>query len=158
MVSKHRRKDSQMVRKSLLGLTTATITAAALTISAPVPTPPALLAHEQQLSQRAVDLTAASTPYRQAQNVVNTLLPALVNTFGAQPTVTLDTLLAKVPASMLTDLLNANGNTINVATLLGTLGLNTAGSDLNTAVTEAISAALTDFLASATTGENAVAL
>ncbi|WP_395309006.1 hypothetical protein V4U86_27505 [Mycobacterium sp. AMU20-3851] len=139
-------------------MTTATITTAALTISAPVPTPPALLAQEQQLSQRAVDLTAASTPYRQAQNVVNTLLPALVNTFGAQPTVTLDTLLAKVPASMLTDLLNANGNTINVATLLGTLGLNTAGSDLNTAVTEAISAALTDFLASATTGENAVAL
>ena len=123
MVSKHRKKDSQTVRKSLLVLTTATVTAAALTISAPTPTPPALLAQEQQLSQRAVDLTAASTPYQQVQNVVNTLLPALV-TFGAEPRVNLNTLLAQVPPGLLTDLLNANGGTINVATLLATLGLN----------------------------------
>lgn len=128
--------------------------AATIAVSAPVPTPPALLAQEQH----SVSLTAASTPYQQAQNVINTLLPALVNTFGAQPRVTLDTLLAQVPPSMLTDLLNANGNTINVASLLATLGLNDAGSDLNTAVTAAISSALTDFLASATTGENATAL
>lgn len=141
-------------------MATATVTAAALTVSASVPTPPALLAQEQQLvrEQRSVSLTAASTPYQQAQNVINTLLPALVNTFGAQPRVTLDTLLAQVPAGLLTDLLNANGNTINVAALLGTLGLNDAGSDLNTAVTAAISSALTDFLTSATTGEGAVAL
>lgn len=128
--------------------------AATIAVSAPVPTPPALLAQEQH----SVSLTAASTPYQQAQNVINTLLPALVDTFGAQPRVTLDTLLAQVPQSMLTDLLNANGNTINVASLLATLGLNDAGSDLNTAVTAAISSALTDFLASATTGENATAL
>lgn len=141
-------------------MATATVTAAALTVSASVPTPPALLAQEQQLvrEQRSVSLTAASTPYQQAQNVINTLLPALVNTFGAQPRVTLDTLLAQVPAGLLTDLLNANGNTINVAALLGTLGLNDAGSDLNTAVTAAISSALTDFLTSATTGDGAVAL
>lgn len=140
-------------------MTTATVTAAAVTMAAAVPTPPALLAQEQQLvEQRNVSLTAASTPYQQLQNVVNTVLPALVNTFGAQPRVTLDTLLAQVPDSLLTDLLNANGGTINVATLLTTLGLNDPGSDLNAAVTEAISAALTDFLASATTGENAVAL
>ncbi len=135
-------------------MTTATAVAATIAVSAPVPTPPALLAQEQH----SVSLTAASTPYQQAQNVINTLLPALVNTFGAQPRVTLDTLLAQVPQSMLTDLLNANGNTINVASLLATLGLNDAGSDLNTAVTAAISSALTDFLASATTGENATAL
>ena len=138
----------------MLGVTTATAVAATIAVSAPVPTPPALLAQEQH----SVSLTAASTPYQQAQNVINTLLPALVNTFGAQPRVTLDTLLAQVPQSMLTDLLNANGNTINVASLLATLGLNDAGSDLNTAVTAAISSALTDFLASATTGENATAL
>lgn len=140
-------------------MTTATVTAAAVTMAAAVPTPPALLAQEQQLiEQRDISLTAASTPYQQLQDVVNTVLPALVNTFGAQPRVTLDTLLAQVPDSLLTDLLNANGGTINVATLLTTLGLNDPGSDLNAAVTEAISSALTDFLASATTGENAVAL
>lgn len=143
----------------LLGVTTATAMAATIAVSAPVPTPPALLAQEQQLSaQRNVSLTAASTPYEQLQAVINTVLPGLVNTFGAQPRVTLDTLLAQVPDSLLTDLLNANGGTVNVATLLTTLGLNDPGSDLNTAVTEAISSALTDFLNSATTGENAAAL
>lgn len=154
MGSKHRRISSQPIRTALLGVTTATAMAATIAVSAPVPTPPALLAQEQH----RVDLTAASTPYQQTQDVINTLLPALIDTFGAQPRVTLDDLLSQVPASMLTDLLNANGNTINVATLLGTLGLNTAGSDLNTAVTEAISAALTDFLTSATTGDGAAAL
>ncbi|MGW0160428.1 hypothetical protein ACWDUN_14045 [Mycobacterium sp. NPDC003323] len=144
----------------MLGLTTATVTAAALTITAPVPTPPALLAQEQQLTvqQRNVGLTAASTPYQQVQDFINTVLPAIVDTFGAQPRVTLDTLLAQVPDSLLTDLLNANGGTINVSTLLSTLGLNDPGSDLNAAVTEAISSALTDFLASATTGAGADAL
>lgn len=154
MSNKHRKNSSRTVRSALLGVTTATAMAATIAVSAPVPTPPALLAQEQH----SVSLTAASTPYQQAQNVINTLLPALVNTFGAQPRVTLDTLLAQVPDSLLTDLLNANGNTINVASLLGTLGLNDAGSDLNTAVTAAISSALTDFLTSATTGENATAL
>ncbi len=143
-----------MVRSALLSATTATAVAATVAVSAPLPTPPALLAQEQH----SVSLTAASTPYQQVQNVINTLLPALVNTFGAQPRVTLDTLLAQVPDGLLTDLLNANGNTINVAALLATLGLNDAGSDLNTAVTAAISSALTDFLTSATTGENAAAL
>jgi hypothetical protein len=138
----------------LLGVTTATAMAATIAVSAPVPTPPALLAQEQH----SVNLTAASTPYQQAQEVIDTLLPGLVNTFGAQPRVTLDTLLAQVPPSLLTDLLNANGNTINVAALLSTLGLNTAGSDLNTAVTEAISSALDDFLTSATTGQGAADL
>ena len=52
------------------------------------------------------------------------MLPGLVDTFGAQPRATLDTLLAQVPDSLLTDLLNANGGTVHVATLLGTLGLN----------------------------------
>ncbi|GAA2549247.1 hypothetical protein GCM10010409_25250 [Mycolicibacterium diernhoferi] len=158
MASKHLKKGSQTVRTSLLGLTTATVTAAALTISAPAPTPPALLAQEQQLSQRAVDLTAASTPYQRAQSAVNTLLPALVNTFGAQPTITLDTLLSKVPAGLLTEFLNANGGTVNVSTLLATLGLNSADSDLNAAVSAAVSAALADFLTSATTGDSAAAL
>ncbi|WNG82274.1 hypothetical protein C6A86_000725 [Mycobacterium sp. ITM-2016-00316] len=154
MSKKHRKNSSRTVRTALLGVTTATAMAATIAVSAPVPTPPALLAQEQH----SVSLTAASRPYQQAQNVINTLLPALVDTFGAQPRVTLDTLLAHVPQSMLTDLLNANGNTINVASLLATLGLNDAGSDLNTAVTAAISSALTDFLTSATTGENATAL
>ena len=156
---KHRKNSSRTLRSALLGVTTATAMAATIAVSAPVPTPPALLAQEQQLAaQRNVSLTAASTPYEQLQAVINTVLPGLVNTFGAQPRVTLDTLLAQVPQSMLTDLLNANGNTINVASLLATLGLNDAGSDLNTAVTAAISSALTDFLTSATTGENATAL
>lgn len=151
---KHRRRSSYTVRSALLSAATATAVAATVAVSAPLPTPPALLAQEQH----NVSLTAASTPYQQVQNVINTLLPALVNTFGAQPRVTLDTLLAQVPDGLLTDLLNANGNTINVAALLATLGLNDAGSDLNTAVTAAISSALTDFLTSATTGENAAAL
>lgn len=154
MSGKRRKNSSQTVRSGLLGVTTAAAMAATVAVSAPVPTPPALLAQEQH----SVSLTAASTPYQQVQNVINTLLPALVNTFGAQPRVTLDTLLAQVPAGLLTDLLNANGNTVNVASLLATLGLNDAGSDLNAAVSAAISSALTDFLTSATTGENAAAL
>jgi hypothetical protein len=158
--TKQRRISSQPIRTALLGVTTATAMAATIAVSAPVPTPPALLAQEQHLveQQRNVSLTAASTPYQQAQNVINTLLPALIDTFGAQPRVTLDTLLAQVPPSLLTDLLNANGNTINVASLLATLGLNDSDSDLNAAVTEAISSALADFLTSATTGEGAAAL
>lgn len=161
-----RSKGSQKIRKSLLGMATATTVmvttatvATATATAAVVPTPPALLAQEQQLvEQRNVSLTAASSPYEQLQHVVNTLLPALVNTFGAQPRVTLDTLLAQVPDSLLTDLINANGGTVNVNTLLTTLGLNDPGSGLNAAVTAAISSALTDFLSSATTGENAAAL
>lgn len=154
------------MKKSLLGMATATTVmvttatvAAATATAAVVPTPPALLAQEQQLiEQRNVSLAAASSPYEQLQHVVNTLFPALVNTFGAQPRVTLDTLLAQVPGSLLTDLINANGGTVNVNTLLTTLGLNEPGSGLNAAVTAAISSALTDFLSSATTGENAAAL
>ncbi|MDZ7883963.1 MAG: hypothetical protein U5N53_14105 [Mycobacterium sp.] len=49
---------------------TATAMAATIAVSAPVPTPPALLAQERH----SVSLTAASTPYQQAQNVINTLL------------------------------------------------------------------------------------
>lgn len=159
MAGNHRNKSSQSVKKPLLALVTTAAVAATLTVTAPVPTPPVLLAQEQRLAEHHhVDLAAAATPYEQLQAVINTVLPGLVDTFGAQPRVTLDTLLAQVPDSLLTDLLNANGGTVNVATLLGTLGLNTAGSDLNTAVTEAITSALTDFLTSATTGPGADAL
>ena len=159
MAANHRNKSSQSDKRPLLALVTTAAVAATLTVTAPVPTPPVLLAQEQRLAEHHhVDLAAAATPYEQLQAVINTVLPGLVDTFGAQPRATLDTLLAQVPDSLLTDLLNANGGTVHVATLLGTLGLNTAGSDLNTAVTEAISSALTDFLTSATTGPGADAL
>ena len=78
--TKHRKISSQPIRTALLSVTTATAMAATIAVSAPVPTPPALLAQEQH----SVNLTAASTPYQQAQEVINTLLPALVNTFGAR--------------------------------------------------------------------------
>lgn len=128
----------------------ATVTAAA--VPAPAPTPPALIA----ASQRGVNLTASTSPYQLLQDVIDAVLPTVVNTFGAKPTVTLQSLLAQVPPDLLTDVLNANGGAINVSSLLSTLGA--SGSDLNTTVTNAITSALTDYLNSATTGSGAAAL
>ena len=107
-------------------------------------------------SHRVVDLTAATSPYQLLQDIVDAVLPPVVNTFGAKPTVTLHSLLAQIPANMLTDVLNANGGAININSLLGTLG--TSGTSLNSTVTDAITSALTDYLATATTGQGAADL
>ena len=81
--------NGQPKRAALLGVAAVSMTATvAATVVTPVPTPPALLAH----SERSVTLTAASSPYQKLQDVVDVVLPALVNTFGAKPTVTLDSL------------------------------------------------------------------
>lgn len=128
----------------------ATVTAAAA--PAPAPTPTALIA----ASQRGVNLTASTSPYQLLQDAIDTLLPAVVNTFGAKPTITLQSLLSQIPPDLLTDVLNANGGAINVSSLLGTLG--TSGTSLNSTVTDAITSALTDYLSSATTGSGASAL
>ncbi|MCX8564639.1 hypothetical protein OS122_27525 [Mycolicibacterium mucogenicum] len=132
------------------------MTATAAVVTAP--TPPALLA----ASTREVSLTAATTPYQAFQNTVDAVLPALVNQFGRQPTVTLQTLLAQIPPNLLTDVLNANAGNLNVPSLLNMLSPNLisgltsqvgAGttSQLTSAISAAVSAALDSSLSGLTT-------
>jgi hypothetical protein len=153
MGGRHRELDGRGTRLALAGVAAATATAAVVT----APTPPALLA----ASHRAVNLTAATTPYQAFQNTVDTVLPALVNQFGRKPTVTLQTLLAQIPPSLLTDVLNANVGNINVPSLLNMLspdlvsGLTSqvgAGttSQLSTAISAAVSSALNTALSGLT--------
>ncbi len=153
MGGRHRELDGRGTRLALAGVAAATATAAVVT----APTPPALLA----ASHRAVNLTAATTPYQAFQNTVDTVLPALVNQFGRKPTVTLQTLLAQIPPSLLTDVLNANVGNINVPSLLNMLspdlvsGLTSqvgAGttSQLSTAISAAVSSALNTSLSGLT--------
>jgi hypothetical protein len=149
--------DTPKVRMTLLkwatATTVATVAGAAL-VSTTVPTPTALLAE----SHRSVSLAAASSPYQLLQDAVDTVLPALVNSFGAKPTITLPSLLSQIPPDLLTDVLNSNLGTVNVNSLLGSLGLTTTGSSLNTAVSDAISSVLSGYLSSATTGAGAASL
>jgi hypothetical protein len=156
MGGRHRELGGRGTRLVLAGVAATTATAAVVT----APTPPALLA----ASQRAVNLTAATTPYQAFQNTVDAVLPALVNQFGRRPTVTLQTLLAQIPPSLLTDVLNANIGNINVPALLNMLspdlvsGLTSqvgAGttSQLSSAISSAVSTALTGAL-SGLTGTN----
>jgi hypothetical protein len=154
---KQRVIDTPTMRMTLLKVATATTVATvagAALVSTPVPTPTALLAE----SHRSVNLAAASSPYQQLQDAIDTVLPALVNTFGAKPTTTLSSLLSQIPPDLLTDVLNSNLGTVNVNSLLGSLGLTTTGSSLNTAVSDAISSVLSGYLSSATTGAGAASL
>ncbi|WP_131809947.1 beta strand repeat-containing protein [Mycolicibacterium mucogenicum] len=157
MAGSHREVDVRGSRLALLGVAAATATATA--VVAPAPTPTALLAQ----THRAVNLTAATTPYQVFQNTVDAVLPALVNQFGRKPTVTLQTLLAQIPPSLLTDVLNANVGNINVPSLLNLLspdlvaGLTSqvgAGttSQLSTAISAAVSSALNTALSGLTGG------
>lgn len=143
----HRELDKRAPRMALLGVAAATATAAVA--PAPSPSPTALLA----ASHQAVNLTAATTPYQAFQNTVDAVLPALVNQFGRTPTLTLQTLLAQIPPSLLTDVLNANVGNINVPSLLNLLspdlisGLTSqvgtgTTSQLSAAISAAVSAAL----------------
>lgn len=155
MAGSHREVDVRGSRLALLGVAAATATATA--VVAPAPTPTALLAQ----THRAVNLTAATTPYQAFQNTVDAVLPALVNQFGRKPTVTLQTLLAQIPPSLLADVLNANVGSINVPSLLNMLspdlvsGLTSqvgAGttSQLSTAISAAVSTALNTALSGLT--------
>ncbi|MGB8405969.1 MAG: hypothetical protein WCE30_18060, partial [Mycobacterium sp.] len=139
-------------RMALLGVAAATVAATVATTT--VPTPPALLAE----SHHSVSLTGAVSPYQQLQNVVDTVLPALVNTFGGKPKVTLQSLLSQIPSSLLTDVLNANGGAINVNSLLTSIGFGNTGSSLNSAITGALASALGGLLTTATTGTGATTL
>ncbi|MCT7368321.1 hypothetical protein A7R75_04860 [Mycolicibacterium llatzerense] len=131
------------------------MTATATAVVAPAPTPTALLAQSQQ----AVNLAAATTPYQAFQHTVDAVLPALVNQFGRPPTVTLQTLLAQIPPSLLTDVLNANVGNINVPSLLNLLspdlvsGLTSqVGSGTTSQLSSAISAAVSAALGTALSG------
>jgi hypothetical protein len=157
MGMKQRVIDTPTMRMTLLKVATATTVATvggAALFSTPVPTPTALLAE----SHRSVSLAAASSPYQLLQDALDTVLPAVVNAFGAKPTITLPSLLSQIPPDLLTDVLNSSLGTVNVNSLLGSLGLTTAGSSLNTAVSEAISSALSGYLSSATSGAGAAGL
>lgn len=154
MGGRHREFDVRGSRLALAGVAAVTATAAVVT----APTPPALLA----ASTREVSLTAATTPYQAFQNTVDAVLPALVNQFGRQPTVTLQTLLAQIPPNLLTDVLNANAGNLNVPSLLNMLSPNLisgltsqvgAGttSQLTAAISAAVSAALDSSLSGLTT-------
>lgn len=155
MGGRHRELVGHGPRLALLGLAAATATATA--VVAPAPAPTALLA----ASTRDISLTAATTPYQAFQNTVDAVLPALVERFGRPPTVTLQTLLAQIPASLLTDVLNATAGNINVPSLLDMLspdlvsGLTSqvgAGttSQLSSAISAAVSAALDSTLSGLT--------
>lgn len=157
MGGRHRELDGRGTRLALLGVAAATATAAV--VVAPSPTPTALLA----ASTRDISLTAATTPYQAFQDTVDAVLPALVNRFGRPPTVTLQTLLAQIPASLLADVLNANAGSINVPSLLNMLSPNLVSgltsqvgagttSQLSSAVSAAVSTALTTALSGLTGG------
>ncbi len=153
MGGSHRELDVRGPRLALLGVAAATATATAVAV--PAPTPTALLAQ----SQRAVNLTAATTPYQAFQHTVDAVLPALVNQFSRPPTVTLQTLLAQIPPSLLTDVLNANVGNINVPSLLNLLspdlvsGLTSqVGSGTTSQLSSAISAAVSSALGTALSG------
>lgn len=151
----HRELEASGLRLALLGVAAATVTATA--VVAPPPAPTALLA----ASHSGVNLTAASAPYQAFQDLVDTVLPALVNTFGRTPTITTQSLLAQIPASLLTDVLNANVGNINLPSLINMLDptlvtslTNTVGtgatSSLSTAISSAVSTALTSALSGLT--------
>ncbi|WP_260971431.1 PE-PPE domain-containing protein [Mycolicibacterium llatzerense] len=153
MGGSHRELDVRGPRLALLGV--AAVTATATAVVAPAPTPTALLAQSQQ----AVNLAAATTPYQAFQHTVDAVLPALVNQFGRPPTVTLQTLLAQIPPSLLTDVLNANVGNINVPSLLNLLspdlvsGLTSqVGSGTTSQLSSAISAAVSAALGTALSG------
>ncbi|MGX9669984.1 hypothetical protein [Mycobacterium sp. HM-7] len=152
MSGRHREFDIRGSRLAVMGAAAVTATAAVVT----APTPPPLLAAESRL---AVNLTATTTPYQTFQNTVDAVLPALVNQFGRQPTVTLQTLLAQIPPSLLTDVLNANVGTINVPSLLNMLSpdllsglMSQVGAGTTSQLSSAISAAVSTALNSTLSG------
>lgn len=153
MSGRHREFDARGFRTALVGVAAATATATA--VVAPL-TPTALLA----AGHHDVSLTAAATPYQALQDTIDAVLPALVNQFGRQPTVTLQTLLAQIPPSLLTDVLNANAGNLNVPSLLNTLSptlvsdlASQVGAGTTSQLSSAISAAVTSALNSTLPGQ-----